>query len=725
MGTAAVLDAVHKDNRRKDLERQISDARNELARVTEQPAANDENCPIPPQQTTDAHASETTRALEEICITEAALLRQASRAGLRKFAAQHMKNSLRHAPELETWKTPCRLAELEEYLAVEDSESEVLHREPLSSVHMSRVSDMINTLVDELMVEAYKHPRTGDQQTPDIIDSGWNFIRMLRNDGYPRFGDPAEDVQATDNARQRLNQVNENIVADWDLQRKGQHPFGWEYRKFRAKLIYKICHNLLISPVAPGIQNYNSLMLGFMRLREKNLAQAVADSFLVKSRLRPTHGTMLLLLHHYRLKKDMVGFYSIIRRLHGEHHRGIGLRRRTTEAVEKARPKWTWMQELQQSDVTIGWEFLNVRANFDRHMVHALLDGLIDFDRIRHAALLLAACLKDGYEISSDYLVRVVSMCLYQLDYVAARTLVLGLLDELDGVLSFILDDRLDMNRKLPGMLLQLLDLYALTLGPRNAVADDEISTRLQRLRQALQLRTALYRVNEIQRSTRIVHSKLLGEGADIDVDGALSTAELDIRRHSRREARVDNFITAATLKWFGGRYTILKERLTALEASIFNILIRPASRQCPFPVVFDKSLPLSWRMTLYRKARNDTPLSTQIVWCHMRFHGLDLRQRRMLLQALDEKDQRVLLKDRDGLHNLPLKDIVGSLTRHITTWKDGERSTRTMASPESLGTAEMNSAQCPPSHQTRSEFMGVAKKLYQQSKDLTIAPVA
>ena len=62
----------------------------------------------------------------------------------------------------------------------------------------------------------------------------------------------------------------------------------------------KICYNLLVSDVPPGIRNYNSLILGFSELNEHNLARAVVDSFLFKSQLKPTRATMLCLLQHYQ-----------------------------------------------------------------------------------------------------------------------------------------------------------------------------------------------------------------------------------------------------------------------------------------------------------------------------------------------------------------------------------------------------------------------------------------
>ena len=562
MATAAVLDAKYKDQRRKELDRKIIEAKDGLAELMEAPAAHElaqaaEARFTAPYPAAARQQLDTLEVLNSICLKPEVLLQERAKADHRRYRREFLERSLGLPKEKIWWTTPPRMMEVEEFLAIEESRPEIPQREPASSVQIERMTEMIDDLVDRLLVEAYRDEGDEVSQAPISLDSGWNAIRMLRSDGYPRYGDPSINFESSTESRRGLNAVNRKIMADWDALRKAKPMAERQYKARREHFIAKICYNVLISPVPPGIHNYNALISGFSRIGESCLAQAVVDSFLFKSHLRPTQMTLVSLLHHYRLKKDIVGFYSIVRRLTGHDPRGIGLRRRTQEDVESYHVLWKWAQE---SDVAVVDGFVIERATLDRQLLEALLDGLIDFNQARQAAQVLVACMRDNWTIGSRYLFRVVWMCVSHLDRRAAKTLVRGFVHSIDEVLSFILDDSLERHQSLPYKMMELLDLAE--VGPKSKRApwgvsgtDHGYSGRLNRLKRALWARITLYELEDVALCTRLVQPMLNSRRGHIDVDGSLRMMTAGTGFRSRRDRSRRRFKMLVNLDWLNEEY--------------------------------------------------------------------------------------------------------------------------------------------------------------------------
>ncbi|KAJ4306985.1 hypothetical protein N0V88_000359 [Collariella sp. IMI 366227] len=395
MATAAVADASRKDHRRRELDRQIAEAKSDLARTLEVTHARDLaaalDAPYPetsydPQPQMPDILHDLLRLLPSHLDTMVKdhdrhyhwLARKRRELGMALFVAEPIRG------------TPQTMIQCMNVMAAEDKDQTQSHREP---------------------------------RNDDDPDSAATMIRMLRSDGYPKYSHTEVDPAAAMQHRASLNQINTKILEEWAPQ-------------LRERQVAKICYNLLVCPVIPNMQNYNTLILGFSLLGEFNLAQVVVDSFLHLSHMKPTGATYLCLLHHYRLKNDIVGFHAILRRFFGTDPRGIGLKRANVEYVKNDPKLWDW---ARSTDVGLAKDWVVERAPLNKDVIEALMEGLINFDMVRHAARIFVSCLSQGWTIDGDLVHRLFHACLCWLDTEAIRVLVRGLLDHMDKTSELLL----------------------------------------------------------------------------------------------------------------------------------------------------------------------------------------------------------------------------------------------------------------------------------------------
>ncbi len=126
--------------------------------------------------------------------------------------------------------------------------------------------DRVNVLVDELLVRSYHVSYPDDPKTAERaiagLESAPSRIAMLRSENYPRYQHPLLDAAETVSSRSELDAVLRSIFADWErappAQREPEYVSIWAF---------KICYNILVSKVLPGMQNYNTMILGIYSRR--------------------------------------------------------------------------------------------------------------------------------------------------------------------------------------------------------------------------------------------------------------------------------------------------------------------------------------------------------------------------------------------------------------------------------------------------------------------------
>lgn len=530
MASAAVADAARKDSRRRELDQKIETTRDKLAVLMEQTApdlahvvddsASRADHPLKP----DA-AAYILREFSKVQPSE--LAPHQKRIHKRQGIIQEFSSSLYLSFRTRKCDRTAGLDQCEELMAPEiyAIEGEGDHTGGLDP----NTVPMIISLVDTLLQLAYEPTMIDDTEwTPSSTspDSAWNAIKMLRSEGYPRYTPPTLDPEATTQARARLDQVNSRIMAAWTPH-------------LRDRFVGKICFNLLVSPVPPGIENYDTLLLGFTRLGERDLARAVAESFLGNEHFKPSQATLLCLLQHYRLSRDLVGFHALIRRFLGYEGLGVGLGQKHIDQVNSDPRLQEW---AANADVTVAGVYVVQRPQLDPPHWDAILEGFIDFGLIREAANVFAACLGRPWALEMRSFDHLLHACIVAVDTMAAQTLVHGFLHNLGSTVHAVLSPNgLDVRivKKIRTLLSVALGIKHMETGPihpPNPAARPPV--RRAPLATAAWLREITYMVGKLEHDLSRVAEFLRGE-VDQSVEDPLTEALARMERIEAWQAKL------------------------------------------------------------------------------------------------------------------------------------------------------------------------------------------
>ena len=522
MAVAAVADASHKDERRKQLDRRLEDAKADLARVMRmapelEQAARYTSTTTPRSPTP---SSSLVEALTSICVPHGQLRRHLEDAvrRTRRRDRLHLEFGLRRKPYHDAV-----LGHLDGAREAVAAEVPTRQREPASVVQLLRNSEMVDGLVNDLMSQAYA------RDFPDLearrrwvqsLDGAWTALRLLRSEGYPGYKLPTTDAGWTAEVRRELDDSIRTLFQQWE-QKRGATTTRPLERKVHI-WVAKICHNLLVASVPPGIQTYNALVLGFTQLGEHDLAQVVVKSFLDYSQMVPTQQTLVCLLHHYRASGNIVGFYAMLRRFIGTDSRGVKLRRAPVRAVAEDPFLFRW---AQTSDIAIVDNLVVERARIDEDVFDALVRGLLSFGQIRHATIVCASHF--GSCVGTPVFMGLVERVLGSLDVTAAHILLKSFVDHVDLLTQLLLRPG-SYARLLSGNIRLLIALVSgppprgLSKSPRRSRTPQTIVTRCQQLVAALhiaEMSTHLHRVGRML--SRVADA--VGAGADGEsIDTAL-----------------------------------------------------------------------------------------------------------------------------------------------------------------------------------------------------------
>jgi hypothetical protein len=719
MATAAVADAAAKDQRQRELDSKIRDARDKLATLLEQAPAYE------PKRTRDGpyvlhNASHTPpgiyEALTSICVMPSRLLRESSRRGNRAAYLRSLGKGLGVQEQREWWKTPPVVWDkFGEMIAEEEAAGTAVgYREPVNAVQFSKQRERINNLVDQLLVETYRGP-DGVASTPDLLESAWNNIRMLRSSGYPKYQHSDLDPAAAAAARRDLSAVTRNIFRDWkllkdDLIAVSRNDRGLDkrrteiYRKRREYFVGKLCHNLLIARFGPDIYTYNTLIYGFKSVGEARFGQAVVDSLLA-SRLKPTTMTLVALLQHYN-QNDIVGFYNIIRRITGDDHRGVLLRLKPVKEVKDDPTLFRWAQNV---DAAVAHGFVTERPVVTEVVVEALLDRLISFRMVRHAAVVLAACLRERWSISTRYVRRVVALCVAQVDRVAAVELLRTFLADVKQLAHFTRGEDLPES-SLRNNLYRLLqicessadrDLIARSgAGVQTTLAWTNLnwSSRVRHFRTALWSAFAEQRLHAVASCTSSIGAVLASGRIDEEQLKTLSTKlERINQQHMAMTAQNWRFQAMARIDWLTTEYEVNKAKTQSYERELIQIRLKHRQDRA-FNVRFDSSIPLEYRLSLLDSAEVAENRSIRLSVSALVQRAAELKKEteHILYEALPNPERRRLWKlwrSRERVFAMsPLVDHWSEYLQGVSRQWEEQRGHRSVVGTRGAGTREQHS---------------------------------
>lgn len=406
--SAAVIDAIRKEDRRSDLDRQLEEARRELADVKQRrPGPDDMTIESSITNLTDSQMKELWRSLAGIYhgrphfkeIHKPALLRESA---LRARLQDEHYRCLDAASVKLLRQT--NLEHLERAILSEEDDPTIIRRDPHKSIHMRRYGDAIYSLIEALMARADSWQK--DSKKSPAFDE----VNRLLDEGYPRYTFRRIDPETAQRNTQQLNQANRSAIKDSKL-------------GLREK-IGRVCYNILVSAYPPDTQVFNALIAALDRHWEYRFySESIISTFFFKTRLLPTPCTYPAILYHHRSTWNHGMFLRAIARIAGQDHR-TGAKVSRWHAWEVAQQLALHRRAYDASRHTYGEECIWEHAPLNRLMVEEILRGLLQFRMFDHAVAFFTSCVNSGVQVTSQIVRLMLDECLVEMDWAGAVALV-------------------------------------------------------------------------------------------------------------------------------------------------------------------------------------------------------------------------------------------------------------------------------------------------------------
>jgi hypothetical protein len=415
LATAAVVDAKVKDDRRREWDRLIAEAK---------------SLPIEKQ---DAPNYMATGDISKICDGERSAERRnpvlAVWDGIRWSTATASKDaqstiqpkvldphdSITKLARMPANHSPANIFVGEEEWIDEDFERVLPPRKPRNYVQIRKVEEAVLKLIDRLLLQSMANSsiQSSSLSAGAIADLTAQMKEMTMRIDALRHGHtrvPSYSYLDAKSVRQEQAELHDALRVLLKKAESNQSSIDI--------ILAKICYNLLISTSPPNITTYNVLIEHFTRLERHDLAQIVVDSFLDETRYRPNTMTVCVLLDHFVAKRDSRGFRKIIKRMRAVDG-DMRIKRRALSALSIPS-----VQDWARSNKVIHRNgFLSQKVSRNAHIFDSLIQGCLKLADVRSAIRYLRAALREGCQVKSGTLCEIAVECVEQLDYKAGRSL--------------------------------------------------------------------------------------------------------------------------------------------------------------------------------------------------------------------------------------------------------------------------------------------------------------
>ncbi|KAI1129870.1 hypothetical protein F5Y10DRAFT_237449 [Nemania abortiva] len=324
-------------------------------------------------------------------------------------------------------------ADIEASVAFEEQDHNASRRWPRTYNEMADMTATVVDLVDELLRRTRTYPSRRLQDAlnvPDHVEEAiLTELEHFRNGhDIPGYQFVHIDPSYSERVRTRLNESIRRI---------------FNQAVTTPQTVARICFNLFTAGVPPSIHTYNTMIAGFNRIQRPDLAQAVINSYLDRTRWSATKQTVLCLLNHYRGPGGREGLREIVQRMRGAVEDGLHSVSPCTGRVRKK---------------------LRVGATFDH-----LIRGWLYHEDVGIACMTFVACLREGASIPISTLHELFRSLLATANFQSARKLLVGIVRNFENfkwyLTSVIGNNTIAVVRKLLQSLDQVIDIGWLPLG--------------------------------------------------------------------------------------------------------------------------------------------------------------------------------------------------------------------------------------------------------------------
>ncbi|KAI1088954.1 hypothetical protein F5B19DRAFT_469291 [Rostrohypoxylon terebratum] len=419
LGTATVIDAKWKEDRKRDLDEKLEKARNAVGKLGVQESAGQQvDQTRYPDEIAASYEQHDNHGLTSIAPISSHILPQ-ELVALCKISRRPLSYS--------SWlQTQLDWVQIEAAIVEEEQDPQYILREPRSSQQLDMTASTVIGLVNQLIWrnQTNESPRSQDvtetqgEDTNQVNEFLIELRDTLRTSHYPSYRHPYIDVDDTARNRFLLGESIRRI---------------FNRAAASSEIVAKISFNLLTSSAPPSIHTYNTLIAGFNRIQRPDLAQAVIDSYLYRTTWPATQQTIVCLLNHYRATNQREGRRDIIQRMRGVREDGLHYRIINKEAIYTRR----WLIWAEKNCASRKSAFVE-RAKRNDAVFDSLIKGYLHRGELGNASMALVACIRVGGFVPVLTLQEIFSACLAAVDYAATRKLVRGFVKNIRKFMAII-----------------------------------------------------------------------------------------------------------------------------------------------------------------------------------------------------------------------------------------------------------------------------------------------
>ncbi|RBR17337.1 uncharacterized protein FIESC28_06494 [Fusarium coffeatum] len=406
--TAAIVDAVRKEDRRQELDRQLEETRRELAQLK---LRNLEAS----QRTTDNNLAQDDISLGQMnhlwesikeIYTNRPFMKEIDKPAtirIDEFLNRvHIEQY--ECPNQETMDAYRRTDydRLEHAILREETDDSIPHRRPMNSKQLHNAGRTLNHLIQQLLKRANAHDKSGSP-CPSF-DEAVELANKSPSDKYL----VESNIETMKKNRVKLNHGLREVVGSPTLSLKEK--------------VGRVCYNLLVSAYPADMHTYNTLIVVFDKQGYKYLSESVVNSFYYYRRLRPTPSTFVAILNHYKNSGNHGQFLRSLACVAGlDGETGAKLRRRLADSYEPSRAGRNKVQTWTQTG-DYFWE----HAPLDKPLVEATIQGLLHFKLFDQAASFFVSCMRARVTLSTQVIKQLFDECIVALDWRSAVRLIQG-----------------------------------------------------------------------------------------------------------------------------------------------------------------------------------------------------------------------------------------------------------------------------------------------------------
>ncbi|KAI1424812.1 hypothetical protein F5Y12DRAFT_750290 [Xylaria sp. FL1777] len=300
---------------------------------------------------------------------------------------------------------------IESGVIAEESNRAVSLREPLTDYNLADTTTTVLDLVDELLRltrRSSSQQVQNDDQTSNHTEERiiTELEDLRRGHEFPSYQFPTADQSYSARVRASLNKSIRRIFNQAVTSRE---------------MVGRICYNLLAAGVPPTIHTYNTLIIGFNRQRRPDLAQAVINSYLDRTTWPATDQTLICLLSHYRGRGGREGMREVVQKMRGVREDGLHLA--TFYDGHAPLPQTRRTPKAKRNDST-----------FDN-----LIRGWLYHEELGIACMTFVACLRNGASLPAYTLHELLRGCLATAHFSNARKLLAGIAQNFENFKVYLL----------------------------------------------------------------------------------------------------------------------------------------------------------------------------------------------------------------------------------------------------------------------------------------------